>query len=539
MPITIKSSRMQYRKSNGDYVGVDAVSERKTSEYVSDIESTGSATQSAIEQTASTARDAIDTKAQQARDSIPSDYTTLSDDVSDLKSAINQSVTTDAKIFSKVAEHKSIELPITWVQGVWGASGASDISTRIRSSNLYTHDEEITFKIRNAGTGTIAYTKYSDNGHTRVDTGYVSNSITLDAGYYYGFWMQASNQASDILPSAGDAVSFCFGMTNGHAVFIGDSYTEGVGLDSSSDRWSTKVCVSLGLTEHNYAVGGTGFYVGNNNNTDFIHQASNAINDTSFRNVDVKYVFIAGGRNDGSNSTAMTYSQSQVQSLVSALIDGVQSNFPNATIILIPMMFDADIIPQYIFSWYQKIILSCRSFYRNVRIVKGAYTWLTGSFGFIQNDGIHPNSAGHNVIATNVIDCLNGGDGQNNIGTYTIAYNQSAINNNPTMGVICDGKRVFLQSSLIRTTGTVSAGTPLFTETYNTTFIIGWCKPQKIYFTINNTENGQSYSVYFIMSKTSTSYTASLIANESIPLGKYSLYGEYDFGRYLNVATGN
>lgn len=89
MPITIKSSRMQYRKSNGDYVGVDAVSERRTSEYVSAIESTGSATQSAIEQTASTAQSAIDTKAQQARDSIPSDYTELSDEVSDLKSAFN------------------------------------------------------------------------------------------------------------------------------------------------------------------------------------------------------------------------------------------------------------------------------------------------------------------------------------------------------------------------------------------------------------------------------------------------------------------
>ena len=90
MPITIKSSRMQYRKSNGDYVGVDAVSERKTSEFISAIESTGSATQSAIEQTASTASTAIDTKAQQARDSIPSDYTALSDEVTDLKSALKE-----------------------------------------------------------------------------------------------------------------------------------------------------------------------------------------------------------------------------------------------------------------------------------------------------------------------------------------------------------------------------------------------------------------------------------------------------------------
>lgn len=77
MPITIKSSRMQYRKSNGDYVGVDAVSERKTAEMIADIEEKG----------------------EETIDSIPSDYTTLSNDVRYLKSATGNksSLNTDTK----------------------------------------------------------------------------------------------------------------------------------------------------------------------------------------------------------------------------------------------------------------------------------------------------------------------------------------------------------------------------------------------------------------------------------------------------------
>lgn len=68
MPITIKSSLMQYRDSNGDYVGVDAVSERTTAEYLSAIEEKGETT----------------------LESIPEDYTVLSDDVENLKGAFDE-----------------------------------------------------------------------------------------------------------------------------------------------------------------------------------------------------------------------------------------------------------------------------------------------------------------------------------------------------------------------------------------------------------------------------------------------------------------
>lgn len=70
MPITIKSSLMQYRDSNGDYVGVDAVSERTTAEYLSAIEDKGETT----------------------LESIPEDYTALNNEVEASYRALNNNV---------------------------------------------------------------------------------------------------------------------------------------------------------------------------------------------------------------------------------------------------------------------------------------------------------------------------------------------------------------------------------------------------------------------------------------------------------------
>jgi lysophospholipase L1-like esterase len=42
-------------------------------------------------------------------------------------------------------------------------------------------------------------------------------------------------------------------------VFIGDSYTDGVGATSPATRWSTLVALKEGWTEDNFGVGGTGY----------------------------------------------------------------------------------------------------------------------------------------------------------------------------------------------------------------------------------------------------------------------------------------
>lgn len=79
MPITIKRGGLKFRDaSSDDYIDVDVVGERKTSEQIADIEAAGAAERSAIQ-----------AKGEQTRASIPADYTDLSDSVDGLNSAFS------------------------------------------------------------------------------------------------------------------------------------------------------------------------------------------------------------------------------------------------------------------------------------------------------------------------------------------------------------------------------------------------------------------------------------------------------------------
>lgn len=63
MPVNVKVSQLKYKNGSGAYVGINGFSERATSEEIAEIEAKGAATLA----------------------SIPADYTTLSNNVSDLK----------------------------------------------------------------------------------------------------------------------------------------------------------------------------------------------------------------------------------------------------------------------------------------------------------------------------------------------------------------------------------------------------------------------------------------------------------------------
>lgn len=76
MPITIQNNKLRIRNAEGNYVNIDAVSDATVAERLTEINTAAQTQISAIEQKG------VDTVA-----SIPSDYTELSDEVSDLKSA--------------------------------------------------------------------------------------------------------------------------------------------------------------------------------------------------------------------------------------------------------------------------------------------------------------------------------------------------------------------------------------------------------------------------------------------------------------------
>lgn len=190
-------------------------------------------------------------------------------------------------------------------------------------------------------------------------------------------------------------------------VWIGDSYTSAGSLGADVDkRFSTKVSAALGLTEHNYAVGGTGFCYGP---TPYPDQVTAAIADFTNNNYNpdkVKYCFVIGNRNDGDGS----YSYSQYSGAVESVVNALSAYFTKAKIVIIPALWDWKLCKTAVIR-YAQIIDEVVAKYNNVLYFSDAFTWLTGHADKVlwqAGADVHPTVAGHQIIATHIINCLSG-----------------------------------------------------------------------------------------------------------------------------------
>lgn len=89
-------------------------------------------------------------------------------------------------------------------------------------------------------------------------------------------------------------------------------------------KWPSLMCRAMGITEKNFAVGGTGMVNGANN---FSVQLNRAIADGSFNNNDVKYVIIADCGNDA-------MANNDVYNGLVSLISDAKRAFPNARVVV-------------------------------------------------------------------------------------------------------------------------------------------------------------------------------------------------------------
>ena len=115
-------------------------------------------------------------------------------------------------------------------------------------------------------------------------------------------------------------------------VAIGDSYFEGFRTTTpATDSMIVVASRLLGLTCHNFAVGGTGFHngdtTGDNTFSKQLNKAAAQITDKTR----VKYVVIGGGRND---PDSLTYNE------VADTLTKAKTLFPNSEICFIPMLWD-------------------------------------------------------------------------------------------------------------------------------------------------------------------------------------------------------
>lgn len=190
-------------------------------------------------------------------------------------------------------------------------------------------------------------------------------------------------------------------------VWIGDSYTSAGSLGSDVDkRFSTLVSSYLGLTEHNYAVGGTGYKYGS---TPYTTQVANAVADFVAQGYDqtkVKYCFVIGNRNDADAS----YGWSEYATAIDNVLNTLSNFYTNAQLIVIPALWDAKPCKELMIR-YAGIIQERCQLHNNVTFFDNAWTWLQGHENEIlyQNGAdVHPNVVGHQRLASHILNCLDG-----------------------------------------------------------------------------------------------------------------------------------
>lgn len=164
-------------------------------------------------------------------------------------------------------------------------------------------------------------------------------------------------------------------------IAIGDSYFEGFRTTKpATDSMIAVASQLLGLTCHNFAVGGTGFHngdtTGDNTFSKQLDKAAARITDKTT----VKYVVIGGGRND---PDSLTYIE------VADTLTKAKQLFPDSEICFIPMLWDST-YPTGKSHNYSTMINAGN--YTDTWTVQDAPSW--GLYRDNEMTDIHPNTTG-------------------------------------------------------------------------------------------------------------------------------------------------
>ena len=194
-----------------------------------------------------------------------------------------------------------------------------------------------------------------------------------------------SSQIAQILEKLGQEQ-----YEDGYLVTFGDSYA-----DNTRERtWSYQLSTMIPeLQWKNYAKSGAGFNV--SGIPTFAQQIANCVADTSVDNAKVKIAVCAGGRNDVLDWASGTYKAREV-----AL--AMQSAFPNAIIVIAPMLFDHSTLNEEGMNKYSALFsgaLNASLGNHRVVVVDSAYVWCKSETGWFPSGDVHPKETGAKVIA--------------------------------------------------------------------------------------------------------------------------------------------
>lgn len=174
---------------------------------------------------------------------------------------------------------------------------------------------------------------------------------------------------------------------------FGDSYTVNTNIERT---WPYQLGALSGSTVRNYGVSGAGWAIDDNS---FIHQLQTAIADGSLDSTSVGIVIVAGGRNDIMDSDKAS----------SAAVDFVslaRVSFPNARIIVVPMLWDNS--PATDYERRKAAGISQGAVTAFAEVLCWAWTWNLGLTDCFPAGDIHPNAQGAKNIASYLIQGING-----------------------------------------------------------------------------------------------------------------------------------
>ena len=176
-------------------------------------------------------------------------------------------------------------------------------------------------------------------------------------------------------------------------LFLGDSYTSGTPNQGGvgDDGWPARTCVIVGCSLTMAATGGAGF-VGGESNGRGVTQQLEAVPGTTAPRI----VVLALGANDYNATT------DELSGRVDTVIDSITQRWPEAELVILG--------PFWINSNPPGSILFLEQYLQDKAIQAGAVFaspiregWLSGLIG---PDNVHPESAGHEAIATHVAPIL-------------------------------------------------------------------------------------------------------------------------------------
>lgn len=195
-----------------------------------------------------------------------------------------------------------------------------------------------------------------------------------------------SSQIATILEKLGQAQ-----YEDGYLVTFGDSYAYST---QKEHTWSYQLSTMFPeLQWKNYAKSGAGFNV--SGIPTFAQQVANCVADTSVNKNKIKVAVCAGGRND-----ILDYNSglSKAHDVVVAM----ETAFPNAIIVIAPMLFDHSVLNEGGMQKYYGLLsgaLNAVTGNRRVVVADSAYVWCKGEPGWFGSGDIHPNTTGAKVIA--------------------------------------------------------------------------------------------------------------------------------------------